>query len=128
MRGDDVKALQQFLAEHSFLDMNNVSGYYGTLTAEAVKEFQSDHGISAVGSVGPLTKVAIQQACNITPQASVPMPGNVDPGGPMEPVKSAGGSIINPSEYRAGLRPAVWTGHRGGGRDKHHKHGASALL
>lgn len=54
--GDDVKALQAVLAaDPSIYPEGLISGYYGKLTAEAVKKFQKKHGIEMAGSVGPKT-------------------------------------------------------------------------
>lgn len=54
--GDDVKALQAVLAaDPTIYPEGLISGYYGKLTAEAVKKFQKKHGIETVGFVGPKT-------------------------------------------------------------------------
>ena len=56
MSGDDVKALQAVLAaDSSIFPSGSISGFYGNLTAEAVKKFQKKHGFEAVGFVGPKT-------------------------------------------------------------------------
>lgn len=50
--GDDVSALQQFLGV-------SVTGYYGTLTADAVVRWQKAHGmdfVTAKSGVGPMTR------------------------------------------------------------------------
>ena len=54
-----VLALQKFLAQNGFLKPQYETGYYGTLTQSAVKSFQSAHNIPTVGTVGPLTRAAI---------------------------------------------------------------------
>lgn len=55
-RGDQVTALQQMLSQDSSLYPEGiVSGYFGKLTAAAVKRFQKKHGIEQVGLVGPKT-------------------------------------------------------------------------
>lgn len=55
-RGADVTALQTFLATNpSIYPEGIVSGYYGSLTAAAVTNFQIEYGLPAVGRVGPLT-------------------------------------------------------------------------
>ncbi len=54
--GDDVRALQALLAADSDVYPDGtISGYYGRLTAEAVKRFQKKHGIKQAGNVGPKT-------------------------------------------------------------------------
>ena len=52
-RGNDVKTLQRLL--HLYGD-----GIFGTLTEEAVKEFQEAHGLVADGIVGQKTWEALQ--------------------------------------------------------------------
>jgi len=54
--GSDVSALQSFLSQND----NNypeglVTGYFGSVTAASVSNFQTTNGISAVGQVGPIT-------------------------------------------------------------------------
>ena len=56
MSGDDVAALQTFLAKDpSIYPQGLVTGYFGVLTKAAVANFQSRNNISAVGRVGPIT-------------------------------------------------------------------------
>lgn len=56
--GDAVTALQEQLTKDGIYT-GPVTGYYGDLTTAAVKTFQSDHGISSVGYVGPATRTAL---------------------------------------------------------------------
>ena len=54
--GEDVKALQAMLAsDPSIYPEGKISGYYGRMTAQAVKRFQKKHGIEQRGNVGPKT-------------------------------------------------------------------------
>lgn len=53
-----VTALQQYLTQKGFYT-GPVTGFYGTLTETAVKQYQSAHGIDAVGYVGPSTRAAL---------------------------------------------------------------------
>jgi hypothetical protein len=59
-RGDEVVALQQKLAGLGLLS-SAATGYFGALTQAAVRAFQSAHGISPVGYVGPATRAALNQ-------------------------------------------------------------------
>lgn len=62
MSGNDVRALQTFLAKDSELyPEGKVTGFYGALTAEAMKRFQTRHGIDIVGWVGPKSLLKLQE-------------------------------------------------------------------
>lgn len=71
--GDDVTRLQQFLArDTSVYPEGQVSGYYGSLTAAAVRRWQTKFNIVSSGSaettgygvVGPRTAAAISLQCS----------------------------------------------------------------
>jgi hypothetical protein len=53
-----VTALQNRLITDGFLSAS-ATGYYGTLTETAVEKFQTAHGISPKGYVGPSTRAAL---------------------------------------------------------------------
>ncbi len=57
-RGTAVTELQKHLTEVGSYT-GPVTGYFGLLTAAGVKKFQSAHGISPVGFVGPATRTAL---------------------------------------------------------------------
>lgn len=61
-RGDDVSSLQEFLKGEGYLSAN-ATGFYGSLTASAVAKWQTAEGISAAGSVGPLSRARISKLC-----------------------------------------------------------------
>lgn len=55
--GDDVTRLQEYLALDSDIYPEGlITGYFGPLTASAVRKFQREHGIDQVGVVGPITR------------------------------------------------------------------------
>lgn len=54
-RGDSVHRVQELLNKYGYLASANVTGYYGELTEQAVKSFQSSNGLSSDGSVGMKT-------------------------------------------------------------------------
>jgi len=54
----EVTALQNLLTRLGFYS-GPVSGYFGALTEEAVRSYQSARGISPVGYVGPSTRTAL---------------------------------------------------------------------
>lgn len=58
--GKDVSELQTFLAKDSILYPEGlITGYFGPLTEQAVKNLQARHGIEAIGIVGPKTRALI---------------------------------------------------------------------
>lgn len=60
MSGSDVSSLQEFLArDSSIYPEAKVTGYFGTLTRNAVMNFQIRNNISVVGRVGPMTLIAL---------------------------------------------------------------------
>jgi peptidoglycan hydrolase-like protein with peptidoglycan-binding domain len=65
MSGADVSSLQSFLAKDATIyPQGLVTGYFGTLTASAVSNFQARNGIATVGRVGPVTMAAINAQMN----------------------------------------------------------------
>ena len=61
-KGDDVKALQEYLAKDKDIYPEGlVTGYYGPMTTAAVRRFQAKYGISQVGRVGPATLQKLQE-------------------------------------------------------------------
>ncbi len=56
--GNEVTELQKRLASEGYFS-GAATGYYGTATEAAVKKYQSAHGITAAGYVGPSTRVIL---------------------------------------------------------------------
>ena len=72
-RGDEVKALQQMLAADKDIYPDGlVSGYYGALTAAAVKKFQARYGLPQVGRVGPLTRQKLTEVYGLSVATQTP--------------------------------------------------------
>ena len=72
MSGDDVKLLQETLAaDPSVYPDGLVTGYYGQLTAKAVRNFQKKHGISQTGGVGPQTMAQLNRELDDHPIIAV---------------------------------------------------------
>ena len=55
MSSDAVKQLQERLRAEGFFTYTTSTGYFGPITLEAVKAYQTKHGIPSTGFVGPLT-------------------------------------------------------------------------
>src|SRR3989344_750982 len=60
-QGELVEQLQAFLAAEGFFKHPKITGYFGPVTAQSVKDFQKAHGVSAVGKVGPQTMAKIKE-------------------------------------------------------------------
>jgi hypothetical protein len=58
---EGTKSIQQALSQLGFLDSRYITGFFGPITTEAVKEFQKQNGISQTGYVGPLTKASLEE-------------------------------------------------------------------
>jgi len=54
-RGDSVQQVQKLLNKYGYLSSSHVTGYFGEVTENAVKSFQSNHSLSTDGSVGRQT-------------------------------------------------------------------------
>ena len=69
--GNDVVQLQSFLADRGYF-AGPATGYFGPLTANAIKIFQSRNSIPPIGIVGPLTRSALNRACSSTQISGAP--------------------------------------------------------
>lgn len=100
--GPDVVALQHFLS------VEPASGYFGSVTAQAVRVFQRQQGLPSVGFVGPRTRANLNASClapvlssmpNATSSAeSTAQPQDVltvsDPGQPDASLAPAGAGVL----------------------------------
>jgi peptidoglycan hydrolase-like protein with peptidoglycan-binding domain len=55
----DVKKLQSFLIEKGLLAPGNTTGYYGKLTTQAVKQYQTKNSLSVTGNIDTNTLAKI---------------------------------------------------------------------
>lgn len=62
VQGDDVRGLQEFLQSEKFLAVAP-TGYFGTLTADALRKWQASQGVESVGTLGPKTRERIKIWC-----------------------------------------------------------------
>ncbi|MES2224435.1 MAG: peptidoglycan-binding protein [Patescibacteria group bacterium] len=70
--GGQVTRLQAFLNSRGLLSVAP-TGYFGPLTAQAVKAFQNENGLIADGIVGPVTRSHVfAKQCGGTPISAVP--------------------------------------------------------
>jgi Putative peptidoglycan binding domain len=97
-KNQDVRDLQEFLVQRNLLSESSVSGYYGPLTRQAVREFQASNGIvssgtaatTGYGAVGSRTRAAINTiACGDVggttgggTTTTIPQGPNLNPGAP----------------------------------------------
>jgi len=72
LEGDDVIALQNFLESNGFLVIppGTAKGYFGSLTRNALKNFQSANGIDPVGIFGPKTRASVEAKLGKKPAPS----------------------------------------------------------
>ena len=80
--GGEVVTLQELLIKLGFLSKDlTQKGYYGPSTTAAVKSFQNSVNITATGSVGPLTREALNnKSCNVVPEDNRPITENAKSG------------------------------------------------
>jgi hypothetical protein len=60
LSGTDVEELQNFLIGNNYLS-SEATGYFGSLTRDAVRRYQAANNISQTGYVGPLTREALNR-------------------------------------------------------------------
>lgn len=71
MRGDDVRELQEVLSSEGYLAEDNLSGYFGPVTEEALRKLQSANGVVSSGGaattgwgvLGPMTRAWFWKWC-----------------------------------------------------------------
>ncbi|ADI00563.1 C40 family peptidase [Salisediminibacterium selenitireducens] len=66
VRGQDVEALQLALKQKGFLNIERATGYFGTVTAKGVRDFQQARGLKVDGIAGPQTIGRLNAELNAT--------------------------------------------------------------
>ncbi len=56
--GDEVAALQRFLAEEVFASQRHVTGLFGPPTAAALRRWQQERGVPPSGTFGDVSRLA----------------------------------------------------------------------
>lgn len=107
-QGDEVRKLQLRLKDLGFF-RGPVTGFFGPLTAEAVRRFQTAHGLPAVGYVGPRTLAALQARRTAPPP---PKPASPSPSAEARSRPSP----ANPAARRLPIPPPEDPGPAVGGR------------
>jgi peptidoglycan hydrolase-like protein with peptidoglycan-binding domain len=64
--GENVKALQRLLINKGYLGSKYATGYYGSLTMNAVKKFQKDNKLTADGIAGKKTLAKLMSSSSTT--------------------------------------------------------------
>ncbi|MGP3561979.1 C40 family peptidase [Geobacillus sp. BK01] len=73
-RGDDVKVLQQRLKQLGYFQYPEITGYFGTVTEKAVKQFQRANGLPANGTADAATLERLERAASQRAAAASPSP------------------------------------------------------
>lgn len=73
-RGDDVRKLQQQLKQLGYFTYSDITGYYGVLTADAIRRFQRDNGLPVTGAVDNQTAALLASAV----KAKTPPPAPIE--------------------------------------------------
>ena len=108
-KGDDVTALQEFLAkDKTIYPEGSATGYYGSLTTAAVRRFQAKYGISQVGRVGPATLKQLQELMSgiVVAPTSAPTPAPVPAPAPAPTPTPAPSTSSNELPWFLRLTPA----------------------
>ncbi|MEX1377596.1 MAG: peptidoglycan-binding protein [Eubacteriales bacterium] len=58
-KSDNVALLQQLLKDKGYFEYDEITGYYGVITENAVKRFQEDNKLKVDGITGPATWAAL---------------------------------------------------------------------
>lgn len=108
-KGADVSALQQILKNAGFYTYPTITGYFGTLTKQALATYQTAHGLDPVGYTGPKTRALLNGVV-----------GAVGTGGATQPAETSPNTLspaANATSSSSGAPPLfpVTPGYGGGG-------------
>jgi N-acetylmuramoyl-L-alanine amidase len=67
--GSEVTTLQNELKQEGYFSYNTATGYYGSITKQAVADFQSSKGLSVDGVAGSQTQTALYEVEDYTTRA-----------------------------------------------------------
>ena len=94
--GGPIRELQNYLIQAGYLTAT-ANGHFGLGTKSAVQAFQAANGISQTGTVGPVTRAALQQkSCATSPTTSPVTPTALSPAVTPTPVTSTAPAITSP--------------------------------
>lgn len=104
-RGDDVTCLQNYLASKGhFTYSGGATGYFGSVTKNAVAAWQAANGISpAAGYLGPISRAKYSSMAVAPAPAPAPTPGVPSVPGVPAPVPAPAGTL----RVDAGTHPAA---------------------
>jgi peptidoglycan hydrolase-like protein with peptidoglycan-binding domain len=112
MKGWDVKVLNRNLVELGYADELDPSGYFGSGTRSALKEFKADVGLSPTGSLDPEQAIALPGPLRIS-SVSVTLGTPATPGTPIAAATSTARQVevdLDPSQaegVKAGDRASI---------------------
>jgi hypothetical protein len=120
MSGSDVSALQQYLKDKGYFTYPTITGYYGSVTANAVAAFQKANGLPAAGVVGPLTlnlfrQLAAQAANNSQASSPSSAPVPIPTPTPVSPTPTGSGSTVGGGGSVISIPSSGQGGSAGGG-------------
>jgi peptidoglycan hydrolase-like protein with peptidoglycan-binding domain len=98
MRGPQVEQLQKALVKTGHLTqaaMNTGPGIFGEKTFAALKAFQADNGVDAIGRYGPKTRAAFEKLGAKIGGGTAPAPTPTGPTGPIGDLPKTGNAFLD---------------------------------
>jgi LysM repeat protein len=104
-KGEGVEQLQNALVKAGYMTQAQVAtgpGTFGPKTEAALKKFQKDHGVEAIGEYGPKTRAAFEKlgakvggTSSGTPSTGTPSTGTPSTGGVTGPLPKTGNAFMD---------------------------------